>query len=314
MIVVTGGAGFIGSNIVRGLNRRGINDIYIVDSLKNSTKYKNLNRLNFIDYIDKEDFDTSVFLKKNKVEAIFHQGACSDTMEDDGKYMMKNNYEYSKNILNACIKNNVRLLYASSASVYGNGNGGFSENPNNEYPLNVYAFSKYQFDRYVSNVLKGEPNVQIAGLRYFNVYGPQENHKGRMASVAFHLFNQIKKGESMKIFEGSDDFKRDFIYVEDVVKVNMFLYEYKNISGVFNCGSGKAESFFKIADSLKEIFPLSEIEYIEFPDSLKGKYQKFTEADMSKLYEVGYDEKFISVKEGVKLYAKILEESSGFLV
>lgn len=190
MIIVTGGAGFIGSNIVRSLNKRGLTDILISDNLLNGTKHKNMNKITFADYIDKDDFDIVSILKHNKVEAVFHQGACSDTMQPDGKYMMKNNFEYSKNILHACLENGVRFIYASSASVYGNGDNGFKESAECEYPLNVYAFSKYQFDRYVSNLLP-KSKSQIAGLRYFNVYGPQENHKGKMASVAYHLFRQI---------------------------------------------------------------------------------------------------------------------------
>ena len=315
MIIVTGGAGFIGSNIVRGLNNLGISDILIVDNLKNASKHKNLNRVVFGDYIDKEDFDVYSFVENNKVDAIFHQGACSDTMETDGKYMMKNNYEYSQHILHACLENKVRFLYASSATVYGNGENGFAEDEKNEYPLNVYAFSKYQFDRYVNILFRNKKiNSQVVGLRYFNVYGPQENHKGRMASVAFHLFNQIKAGEKMKIFEGSENFLRDFIHVDDVVSVNNFFFENENISGIFNCGTGKAESFVEIAKALKEMYSSSEIEYIPFPDALKGKYQKYTQADLTNLKKVGYTKEFMNVNTGVKKYAKVLEESNGYLM
>lgn len=315
MIIVTGGAGFIGSNIVRGLNNLGISDILIVDNLKNASKHKNLNRVVFGDYIDKEDFDVYSFVENNKVDAIFHQGACSDTMETDGKYMMKNNYEYSQNILHACLENKVRFFYASSASVYGNGENGFVEDEKNEYPLNVYAFSKYQFDRYVNILFRNNKiKSQVVGLRYFNVYGPQENHKGRMASVAFHLFNQIKAGEKMKIFEGSENFLRDFIHIDDVISVNDFFFENENISGIFNCGTGKAESFVEIAKALKEVYPSSEIEYIPFPEALKGKYQKYTQADLTNLREAGYTKEFMNVNTGVKKYAKVLEESGGYLM
>ena len=315
MIIVTGGAGFIGSNIVRGLNNLGISDILIVDNLKNASKHKNLNRVVFGDYIDKEEFDVYSFIENNKVDAVFHQGACSDTMETDGKYMMKNNYEYSRNILHACLENRVRFFYASSASVYGNGENGFAEDEKNEYPLNVYAFSKYQFDRYVNILFRNKKiNSQVVGLRYFNVYGPQENHKGRMASVAFHLFNQIKAGEKMKIFEGSENFLRDFIHVDDVISVNNFFFENENISGIFNCGTGKAESFVEIAKALKELYPSSEIEYTPFPDALKGKYQKYTQADLTNLKDVGYSKEFMNVNTGVKKYAKVLEESGGYLM
>lgn len=313
MILVTGGAGFIGSNIVKGLNNKGIEDIIITDNLTNGNKHKNLNRINFNDFIDKEDFDINNFFEKNKIEAVFHQGACSSTTESNGKYMMKNNYEYTKNILEACIKYNVRLIYASSASVYGNGDKGFKESLECEYPLNVYAFSKYQFDRYITKLFS-TLKIQVVGLRYFNVYGPQENHKGKMASVAYHMFNQIKNGESMKLFEGSENFIRDFIHVDDVVSVNMFFYENRDISGIFNCGTGKAESFCKIAEALKDIYKDAKVETIPFPDSLKGKYQTYTEADISKLREAGYKKEFINLFDGTKKYANILETTGGYIV
>lgn len=313
MVIVTGGAGFIGSNIVRGLNEKGMDDIYIVDDLTKGNKHRNLNRLKYKDFIDKNEFDPETFLIGNKAEGVFHQGACSSTTEPDGKYMMKNNYEYSKNILNACLATKTRFFYASSASVYGNGEKGFSEKEACEYPLNVYAYSKFFFDKYVNKLLPSA-DIQIGGLRYFNVYGPQENHKGKMASVAFHMFNQIKNGEPMRLFEGSENFKRDFIYVGDVVSVNMFLYENPEISGIFNCGTGKAESFCKIADALLTIYPDSKIETVPFPDTLKGKYQAFTKADMKKLRNAGYTKPFLSLKHGVKKYAKILETSGGYLV
>lgn len=313
MILVTGGAGFIGSNIVRGLNDVGITDIIITDNLTAGDKHKNLNRLKFKDYIDKIDFVADTFFSENQVEAVFHQGACSDTTENDGRYMMKNNYEYSKNILHACIKHNARFLYASSASVYGMGEHGFREMPECEYPLNVYAFSKYQFDRYLAGIMPSL-KIQVVGLRYFNVYGPQENHKGKMASVAFHIFNQIKNGEKMKLFEGSENFKRDFIHVDDVVSVNLFFYANKQISGIYNCGTGKAESFCRIAEALSDMYPEASAEVIPFPEKLKGKYQTFTQADISKLRKAGYGKEFMSLAEGTKKYAKILETSGGYLL
>lgn len=315
MIIVTGGAGFIGSNIVRGLNNLGIDDVIVIDDLQNGSKHKNLNRIKFIDYIDKDNLIDFIAKNCDKIDAIFHQGACSNTMETDGNYMMKNNYETSKNILHLCLENKIRLFYASSASVYGNGEKGFSEREENEYPLNVYAFSKYQFDRYVNILFKQKKiNCQVVGLRYFNVYGAQENHKGKMASVAFHLFNQVKSGDNMKIFEGSENFLRDFIYIDDVISVNNFFFENEKISGIFNCGTGNAESFLEIAKALKEIYPKSNIEYIPFPEALKGKYQKFTQADLTNLRKAGYDKSFMNVNAGVKKYAKILEESGGYLI
>lgn len=313
MVIVTGGAGFIGSNIVKGLNNKGIDNILIVDNLEKAEKHKNLNKIKFYDYVDKRDFNVEEFLQNNKVEAVFHQGASSNTMETDGRYMMKNNYECTKETFLACQKHNVRLFYASSASVYGNGDKGFIEKEECEYPLNVYAFSKYQFDRFLNLNIK-HLGSQVVGLRYFNVYGPQENHKGRMASVAFHMFNQIKNNEPMKLFEGSQNFKRDFIYVDDVVAVNMFFFEHQSISGIYNCGTGNAESFCEIANALKEKYTEAKIEYIPFPESLIGKYQTFTQSDITSLRKAGYNKPFISLKEGTLKYADILENSGGYII
>ena len=313
MVIVTGGAGFIGSNIVKGLNDKGIDNILIVDNLEKAEKHKNLNKIKFYDYVDKRDFNVEEFLQNNKVEAVFHQGASSNTMETDGRYMMKNNYECTKETFLACQKHNVRLFYASSASVYGNGDKGFIEKEECEYPLNVYAFSKYQFDRFLNLNIK-HLGSQVVGLRYFNVYGPQENHKGRMASVAFHMFNKIKNNEPMKLFEGSQNFKRDFIYVDDVVAVNMFFFEHQSISGIYNCGTGNAESFCEIANALKEKYTEAKIEYIPFPESLIGKYQTFTQSDITSLRKAGYNKPFISLKEGTLKYADILENSGGYII
>ncbi|MEJ5283907.1 MAG: ADP-glyceromanno-heptose 6-epimerase [Brevinematia bacterium] len=311
MIVVTGGAGFIGSNIVYRLNQRGIYDIIIVDSLKNSAKQRNLNALKFIDFIDKEDFLLHLNSFK-KISVIFHNGACSNTMETDGKYMMKNNYEYSKELLSYCINNKTRFIYASSASVYGNGLNGFREENECEYPLNVYAFSKYIFDQYLRNNWN-KITTQVVGLRYFNVYGQQENHKGKMASVINHFHNEIKNEGKMKLFEGSDGFVRDFIYVDDVVDVNLFFFDNPSIKGIFNCGTGKAESFLKIAEIMKSLYEGSKIEFVPFPDALKGKYQAFTQADLTNLRKAGYKKEFTSLEEGVKKYVKFLKENDGYL-
>ncbi len=319
MIIVTGGAGFIGSNIIKGLNDKGIDNILVVDNLSNAAKHKNLNKLKFFDYIDKLDFDIEKTAKQYQVEAVFHQGASSNTMETDGKYMMKNNYEYTKNILDYCVRNGIRLFYASSASVYGNGDNGFKENEICEYPLNVYAFSKYQLDRYLNRIyntydIGGNNKLQVVGLRYFNVYGPQENHKGKMASVAYHMFNQYKNNEPLKLFEGSENFKRDFIHVDDVVSVNMFFFDNPEISGIYNCGTGNAESFCEIANACKEKYQDVKIEYIPFPDSLVGKYQTFTQSDITKLRNAGYDKPFMSLKEGTLKYLDTLENSGGYII
>ncbi len=312
MIIVTGGAGFIGSNIVKGLNERGIDEIIVVDNLKNSTKHRNLNRLKFKDYLDKDDFIQNInSFASYKIEAIFHQGACSNTMETDGRYMMRNNYDYSKLLLDFCIRSGVRFLYASSASVYGDGAGGFRESEENEYPLNVYAFSKFLFDRYVSSLINNV-NIQIVGLRYFNVYGPQEAHKGKMASVVYHFHNQILDDGTIKLFEGSENFRRDFIFVDDVVKVNMFFFENRDKRGIYNCGTGKSRSFLDIANIMASLYENVRIEFVPFPAELKGKYQTFTEADISLLRSTGYRESFLELEIGVKRYVDLLKKTGGF--
>jgi ADP-L-glycero-D-manno-heptose 6-epimerase len=313
MIIVTGGAGFIGSNLVRGLNERGVSDILIVDNLKNSQKLLNLNSLNFSDYLDKSFFIQNIdSFKGKKIDTVFHQGACTDTMEYDGRYMMENNYEYSKRILNFCQDNRIRLIYASSASVYGDGKRGFVEERTNEYPLNIYAFSKFLFDQLVRRTIH-ERSPQIAGLRYFNVYGPQENHKGKMASVVFHFHNQISKEKRVKLFEGSDNFFRDFIYVKDVIDVCLFFFENPRFSGIYNCGKGDADSFLHLAEITRSCYGNIEIEYIPFPKELQGKYQTFTKADLQKLRKIGYGKPFTGLREGIKEYVSILQNTGGYL-
>lgn len=311
MIIVTGGAGFIGSNIVKGLNERGVEDVLVVDNLANAQKHLNLNRLSITDFIDKQEF-----LQKlpylSGIKTIFHQGACSSTTEMDGIYMMNNNYEFSKKLLHHCLDHRIDFVYASSASVYGNGDQGFREERSCEYPLNVYAFSKFMFDNYVRSIFKkGAAATQILGLRYFNVYGYQENHKGNMASVIFHFYNQIQAGGKMKLFEGSDSFLRDFIFVDDVVKVNLHFYDNKH-SGIFNCGTGQARSFMDIAKIIQAAEPHTEVETIPFPDHLKGKYQTFTQADLSHLRQAGYQAEFVSLEKGVTQYYQKLKTSQGY--
>ena len=308
MIVVTGGAGFIGSNIVKGLNEAGEEDVLVVDNLSKAEKHLNLNSLSMADYIDKDEFLQKLNTFQN-VSTIFHQGACSSTTEQDGKYMMSNNYEYSKTLLNHCLENSIDFLYASSASVYGNGKAGFVEKREAEYPLNVYGFSKFAFDNYVRRVLP-QVKSQVLGLRYFNVYGPQENHKGRMASVAFHLFQQLQETGKMKLFEGSRNFRRDFIHVADTVKINLYFYAVKT-SGIFNAGTGKARSFEDIATTLKSLHGSGEIESIPFPEDLHGKYQEFTEARLDKLRAAGYSKEFMSLEEGVQQYYEQLSATAG---
>lgn len=313
MIIVTGGAGFIGSNIIRGLNEKGIEDILVVDNLANAQKHLNLNRLFITDFINKQEFLQKLPHLK-EVKTIFHQGACSSTTEADGVYMMNNNYEFSKKLLHHCLEKNIDFLYASSASVYGNGDQGFREERDCEYPLNVYAFSKFMFDNYVRSISrKKEFEAQVLGLRYFNVYGYQENHKGSMASVIFHFYNQIRETGKMKLFEGSEDFLRDFVFVDDAVKVNLHFFENRQ-NGIFNCGTGEARSFMDIAGIIQRQEPHAEVELIPFPAHLKGKYQTFTQADLTNLRQSGYLQNFTSLEDGVTQYYQALKESSGFLL
>lgn len=311
MIIVTGGAGFIGSNLIRGLNRLGYEDILVVDNLANAQKHRNLNRLYFTDFVDKQTF-LKILPGLSGIKTVFHQGACSSTTETDGVYMMHNNYEYSKALLHHCLEQRIDFLYASSASVYGNGTEGFREDRICEYPLNVYAFSKFMFDNYVRHILKqNTPTSQVLGLRYFNVYGYQENHKGNMASVVFRFYHQIKAGGAMKLFEGSEHFLRDFIFVEDAVRVNLHCFQHKT-QGIFNCGTGVARSFVAIANIIQQSEPQATIDYIPFPEHLQGKYQTYTQADLYQLRTAGYQEPFTSLEQGVAQYYRQLKENDGY--
>ena len=321
MIIVTGGAGMIGSNIIKALNDKGYRDILVVDNLKDGTKFVNLVDLDIADYIDKEDFIASIVAGDDlgEIEAVFHEGACSATTEWDGKYMMDNNYQYSKDLLHYCLDREIPFLYASSAATYG-GREEFIEERQYEAPLNVYGYSKFLFDQYVREILP-EADSQICGFRYFNVYGPHEQHKGRMASVAYHQFHQFRKDGKVKLFEGCLGYTngaqmRDFVYVDDVVDVNFFCLD-KSVSGIYNCGTGKAQQFNdvaltvvntlreqedKAALSLAEAVNQGFIEYIPFPEALVGKYQAYTQADLTELRKVGCEVKFKSVQEGTRLY------------
>ena len=317
MYIVTGGAGFIGSNLVRALNRRGIDDVLIVDDLTSGEKHLNLNALDFLDLVDWRDVEGGWDeLIEDGVEAVFHQGANSDTMERDGAQMMRQNYECSKEVLFACLDAEVPLFFASSASVYGGGEAGFREELACEDPLNVYAFSKYQFDRFVRRVLP-EATSQIVGLRYFNVYGPQEMHKGRMASVMYHFHNQIREDGEVRLFEGSEDFRRDFVHVDDVVALNMWFLENPEVSGIFNAGTGESRTFMDIATAMqanKELWGRDfEVKMVPFPEALVGKYQAYTEADLHQLRAAGYDGTFTSLEDGVRAYAELLVETGGRL-
>ena len=322
--VVTGAAGFIGANLVKALNQRGATDIIAVDNLKHADKFKNLVDCEIADYLDKGEF-LDLLLDgafDGEVAAVFHEGACSDTMETDGRYMMENNYRYCVSMLEYCQAESVPLLYASSASVYGGGSV-FKETREFESPLNVYGYSKFLFDQYVRRMW-GNRTAQVAGFRYFNVYGPREQHKGRMASVAFHFFNQYQAEGKVKLFEGCDGYdsgcqRRDFVSVEDVVKVNMHFLEHPERSGIFNLGTGSSQSFNDVAVAvvnscrqargeaalgLAELQAHGIIQYIDFPQALKGKYQSFTQADISALREAGYAQPFLTVEQGVARYVE----------
>jgi ADP-L-glycero-D-manno-heptose 6-epimerase len=307
MIVVTGGAGFIGSNIVAALNAAGHENILVVDDLSDGTKFVNIADLEISDYVDMNEFLSRIKAGANvgRVSAIFHQGACSDTTEWDGRLMLDNNYEYSKHLLNYSLARQIPFLYASSASVYGDGSV-FNEDPVNERPLNLYAYSKTLFDRYVRRHLP-DARSQVVGLRYFNVYGPREQHKGKMASVAWHFDRQLGETGIARLFEGCDGYgngeqRRDFIYVADIAAVNLWLHDSPGVSGIFNLGTGKSQTFNDVARAVIDFHGRGKIEYIPFPANLQGRYQSFTEADMSALRAAGYDQPFRTVEQGVGEY------------
>lgn len=309
MIVVTGGAGMIGSNLVMALNGEGRDDILVVDDLTDGTKFANLVEARIADYQDKDDFLARILAGEEMgIEVIFHQGACSSTTEWDGRFMMKVNYEYTKALWHYCRTRKIPFLYASSASVYGGGSV-FREEAAFEAPLNVYGWSKKLFDDYLRrNLREGDPPA--VGLRYFNVYGPRETHKGTMASVAFHLFHQVRRGENPKLFGAWDGFgpgeqSRDFVHVEDVAAVNLWCW-HKGVSGIFNCGTGRSQPFRTVAESVIAGLGKGAIEYVDFPDHLKGRYQSFTQADMSKLRAAGYNGAFRDVETGVREYVEWL--------
>src|SRR5688572_385499 len=319
--IVTGAAGFMGSKIVAGLNAAGVTDIVAVDNLQQSDKVRNLAGLEIADYLDQAEFLQRLESFEGAVEAVLHQGACSDTMETDGRFMMENNYRYSKVLLDWCQEEEVPLLYASSASVYGAGPE-FREERACERPLNVYGYSKFLFDQLVRRTLGGR-TAQIVGLRYFNVYGPNEAHKGRMASVAFHAYHQLLSSGKVRLFVGSGGYgngeqRRDFIYVDDVVDVNLWFLEHRHVSGVYNCGTGRAQSFNELAAavinavqgtrrSIEEMAHKSLIEYVPFPPGLLDKYQSYTQADLARLRAAGYAGAFRPVEQGVAAYVEQLQ-------
>jgi len=312
MIVVTGGAGFIGSQLVAGLNKLGREDVIVVDDLTDGKKFENLAVNKIADYFDKTEFRQLIEKHDSlcdQIEFVFHQGACSTTTEWNGQYMMDNNYTYSKELLHFCLERELPFVYASSAAVYGI-NSKFIEEPEHESPINVYGYSKLLFDNYVRN-LHPEINSQIAGLRYFNVFGPGEAHKKNMASVMYHFNNQIQETGELKLFEGCHGYAdgeqlRDFISVDDVVNINLWLMKKPDVSGIFNVGTGQSNSFNNVANAVIDWHKKGNIKYISFPDSLKESYQSFTEANLVKLRSAGYKQKFSSLKDGVNSYLNIL--------
>lgn len=310
MYIVTGGAGFIGSNLVRHLGNRTGEDIVVVDDLSNGHKFANIADLAVADYLDKDEFLEQLDRRfKTDVTAVLHQGACSATTEWDGRYMMRNNYTWSKRLLHHCLANGIPFIYASSGSVYGAASD-FRELPENELPLNVYGYSKLLFDQYVRR-LPSEEGRQVVGLRYFNVYGPREQHKGAMASVAWHFHRQLLIDNEIRLFEGSGGFgngeqKRDFVYVDDVCKVNLWFLENRGTSGVFNVGTGRAQTFNDVGNAIIGWHGRGRIRYIPFPEELAGAYQNYTQADLTALRNAGCDMEFLSVEEGVRAYLEWL--------
>lgn len=317
MIIVTGAGGFIGSNLIAKLNALGHKDIIAVDDLTDGRKFSNLVDLTIADYIDKDDFLELITAGRleHTVEAIFHQGACSATTEWDGKFMMKVNYDYSKALFNFACQQRVPFIYASSAATYGLSEQ-FIEQPEYEAPLNVYGYSKLLFDQWIRQRIDDLP-IQTVGLRYFNVYGPREQHKGSMASVAYHFHNQIKDTGVCRLFEGSGGYghgeqERDFVSVSDICDVNIWLWQNPQVRGIFNVGTGRAQSFNDVAQAVIDWHQArgrtGKMEYIPFPDHLKGAYQSFTQADISALRAAGYDAPFQDVATGVTQYLDWLEK------
>ena len=324
-VVVTGAAGMIGSNLVHGLNAIGVDDVIAVDDLTDGPKYRNLLGARLSDYFDRREFYARYAAGDfGRVDAIFHEGACSDTMEHDGRYMMETNYRCSKDLLDACQAQGTRLLYASSAATYG-GSASFREAPEFERPLNVYGYSKLLFDNVVRRMLPGAAS-QVVGFRYFNVYGPREQHKARMASVAFHHYNQYRDTGKVQLFGeyggyGPGQQSRDFVFVDDVVAVNLWFLQHPEVSGIYNLGTGRAQPFNDVAHAtvnaaralrgeaalpLEALAAAGQVAYIPFPDALVGKYQCFTQADLARLRGTGCDHVFADVATGVTAYVNWL--------
>jgi ADP-L-glycero-D-manno-heptose 6-epimerase len=317
VIIVTGGAGFIGSNLIHQLNRAGERNILLVDNFApapnlSGPKFLNLGGAEFCDYMDKREFRAALKAGEfdtKRIRAILHQGACSNTLEDDGRYMMDNNFTYSKELLHFALDRSIPLVYASTAAVYG-ASTDFTERPANERPLNIYGYSKLVFDNYVRRLLPTFKST-VVGLRYFNVYGPREQHKGRMASVIHHFTRQLKDTGTIRMFEGSGGYadgeqRRDFVFVKDLARINMFFAGLlpdspkKPVHAVVNAGTGEARTFKAVAEALMQVHGQARIEYIPFPGDLKDRYQHYTQADVTGLRAAGYKAAFTGLEDGVK--------------
>jgi ADP-L-glycero-D-manno-heptose 6-epimerase len=328
-VIVTGAAGFVGANNVKALNARGVTHILAVDNLARSEKFRNLTDCDIADYLDKADFRELVRRRAlDKPEVVFHQGACSDTMETDGRYMMDNNFRYSLELFRWCQELGVPFIYASSGSVYGLGPV-FTEGRAHEKPLNVYGYSKFLFDQVVRREL-ASATAPVVGLRYFNVYGPRESHKGRMASVAFHHVQQFLESGRVRLFEASHDYapgeqRRDFVHVDDIVAVNLHFWDRPG-RGIYNAGTGRAQSFNEVALAvvntlrdlkgqaaltLRDAVAEGVIEYVPFPDGLRARYQAYTQADLTQLRAAGCATAFRAVEDGVSSYVRWLRASAG---
>ncbi len=313
MIIVTGGAGFIGSALIAALNKRQITDILVVDELGTDQKWKNLRNLSFADYVEKDDFLEMVIEDKldSSIDAVFHLGACSDTTETNASYLIKNNYEYSKLLAQWATADNIRFIYASSAATYGDGSAGFSDDQEkieNLRPLNMYGYSKHLFDLWARRAGLLE---KIVGLKYFNVFGPNEYHKADMRSFCIKAFEQITSTGKVRLFKSykpeyaDGEQKRDFIYVKDAVDMTLFFYDNPQLSGLFNIGSGKARTW---NDLVKAVFAAMgkepNIEYIEMPKSIRDQYQYFTEAEITNLRKAGYNKETTPLEDAIKDYVQ----------
>ncbi len=302
MIILTGGAGFIGSNLLHALNAKGVTDVLVVDRLGDN--FRNLCDLQFSDFMQPEEFARAIERKilPGRIEAIYHQGACADTTCDDGRYMIENNFTFSKSILHFALSAKIPLVYASSAAVYGSSSA-FAPSRENERPLNLYALSKLAFDNHVRSVAAKSEST-VAGLRYFNVYGPRESHKGKMASMVYQLYRQLKASGRARLFKGTDGYadgeqRRDFVFVGDIVRVNIALAEGPVRNGIFNAGTGQPRSFNDVARTIIAQIGAGEIAYVPFPEKLAGRYQSFTQAELSALRNAGYSDPFASLEDGI---------------